>query len=135
MSKANAVAGLCCGAWSGGDVDVGGGGGGVLCGDGRTCVGSCGGGGDCCVVAAGKVVVVLVRQCCRACLAQVVKILVLVWLVQVMVMQNVEIRWLEGSCFGLAMERLWWLWGSVGLVVFGRMVSGVGVEVELVVKC
>ena len=135
MSRVSAVAGLSCGVWSGGDVDVGGGGGGVLYGDGRTCVGSCGGGGDCCVVAAGKVVVVLVRQWCLACLVPVVKMLVLVWLVPVMVMQNVEIGWPEGSCFGLALERLWWLWGSVGLVVFDRMVSGVGVEAELVVKC
>ena len=78
---------------------------------------------------------VLVRQWCLACLVPVVKMLVLVWLVPVMVMQNVEIGWPEGSCFGLALERLWWLWGSVGLVVFDRMVSGVGVEAELVVKC
>ena len=85
MSKANAVAGLCCDVWSGGDVDVGGG-------DGRTCVGSCGGGGDCCVVVAGKVVVVLVRQWCQACLVQVVKVRVLVWLILAMVMQNVGIR-------------------------------------------
>ena len=92
MSRANAVAGLCCGAWSGGDVDVRGGGGGVLCGDGRTCVGSCGGGGDCCVVVAGKVVVALVRQWCQACLMQAVKVRVLVWLMQVMVMQNVGIQ-------------------------------------------
>ena len=58
MLKATAVAGLCCGVWNGGDGDVGGGGGGVLCGDGRTCVGSCDGGGDCCVVVVGKVAAV-----------------------------------------------------------------------------
>ena len=108
MSRASAVAGLSCGVWSGGDVDVGGGGGGVLYGDGRTCVGSCGGGGDCCVVAAGKVVVVLVRQWCLACLVPVVKMLVLVWLVPVMVMQNVEIGWPEGSCV------LVWHWSGCG---------------------
>ena len=92
MLKATAVAGLCCDVWSGGDGDVGGGGGGVLCGDGRTCVGSCGGGGDCCVVVAGKVVVVLVRQWCQVCLVLVVKIRVLVWLILAMGMQNVGIR-------------------------------------------
>ena len=74
MSRVNGVAGLRCGALSGGDVDVGGGGGGVLGGDDRTCVGSCGGGGDCCVVAVGKVVVVPVRRWCRACPLQVVKV-------------------------------------------------------------
>ena len=73
MSRANGVAGLRCGALSGGDVDVGGGGG-VLGGDDRTCVGSCGGGGDCCVVAVGKVVVVPVRRWCQACPLQVVKV-------------------------------------------------------------
>ena len=73
MSRVSGVARLRCGAWSGGDVDVGGGGDGVLGGDGRTCVGSCGGGGDCCVVAVGKVVVVLVRRWCQACPLQVVK--------------------------------------------------------------
>ena len=92
MSKANAVAGVSCDVWSGGDVDVGGGGGGVLCGDGRTCVGSCDGGGDCCVVVVGKVVVVLVRQWCHGCLVQVVKVRVLVWLILAIVMQNVGIR-------------------------------------------
>ena len=92
MSRVSGVAGLCCGAWSGGDVDVGGGGGGVLCGDGRTCVVACGGGGDCCVVAAGKVVVVLVRQWCQACLLQVVKVRELVWLMQATVMQKVGMR-------------------------------------------
>ena len=66
MLRVNGVAGLCCGALSGGDVDAGGGGGGVLGGDDRTCAGSCGGGGDCCVVAVGKVVVVPVRRCCVA---------------------------------------------------------------------
>ena len=92
MSKANAVAGLCCDVWSGGDVDVGGGGGGVLGGDGQTCVGSCGGDGDCCVVVAGKVVVVLVRRWYRACPLQVVKVQELVWLMQAMVMQRVGMR-------------------------------------------
>ena len=92
MSRVNGVAGLRCGAWSGGDVDVGGGGGGVLCGDGRTCVGSCDGGGDCCVVVVGKVVVVLVRRWCQVCLVQVVKIRSLVWLILAMGMQNVGIR-------------------------------------------
>ena len=92
MLKANAVAGLCCDVWSGGDGDVGGGGGGVLCGDARTCVGSCGDGGDCCVVVVGKVVVVLVRRWCQVCLVQVVKIRSLVWLILVMGMQNVGIR-------------------------------------------
>ena len=92
MSRVNGVAGLRCGAWSGGDVDVGGGGGGVLGGDGRTCVGSCGGGGDCCVVAVGKVVVVLVRRWCQACPLQVVKVQGLVWLMQGMVMRKVGMR-------------------------------------------
>ena len=79
MWKANAVAWFCCGVWNGGDGDVGGGGGGVLCGDGRTCVGSCDGGGDCCVVVVGKVVVVLVRQWCQVGLVLVLKVPVLVW--------------------------------------------------------
>ena len=92
MSRVNGVAGLRCGAWSGGDVDVGGGGGGVLGGDGRTCVGSCGGGGDCCVVAAGKVVAVLVRQWCQVCLVLVVKIQALAWQIPAMGMLNVGIR-------------------------------------------
>ena len=92
VSRVSGVAGLRCGAWSGGDGDVGGGGGGVLCGDGRTCVGSCGGGGDCCGVAAGKVVVVLVRRWYRACPSQVVKVQELVWLMQAMVMQRVGMR-------------------------------------------
>ena len=80
MLRVNGVAGLCCGALSGGDVDAGGGGGGVLDGDDRTFAGSCGGGGDCCVVAVGKVVVVLVRLWCQACPLQVVKVQELVWL-------------------------------------------------------
>ena len=92
MSKANVVAGLYCDVWSGGDVDVGGGGGGVLCGDGRTCGGSCGGDGDCCVVVAGEVVVALVKQWCQGCLVQVVKVRALVWLIPAMVMLNVGIR-------------------------------------------
>ena len=92
MLKATAVAGLCCGAWNGGDGDVGGGGGGVLCGDGRTCVGSCGGGGDCCVVVVGKVVAVLVRQWCQVCLVLVVKFQALVWQIPAMGMLNVGIR-------------------------------------------
>ena len=134
MLKATDVAGLCCDVWSGGDGDVDGGGGGVLCGDGRTCVGSCGGGGDCCVVVVGKVVVVLVRQWCQVCLVLVVKIRALVWLILVMGMQNVGIRWLVGSCFGQVMECPGQSWGWVGLVALDPMVAAVGVEVGLVVR-
>ena len=92
MLKATAVAGLCCDVWSGGDGDVGDGGGGVLCGDGRTFVGSCGGGGDCCVVVAGKVVAVLVRQWCQVGLVLVVKVQALVWQIPAMGMLSVGIR-------------------------------------------
>ena len=106
--KATVVAGLCCGVWNGGGGDVGGGGGGVLCGDGRTCVGSCDGGGDCCVVVVGKVVVVLVRQWCQVCLVLVVKIQALVWRIPARGMLNVVIRWLV--CFGLGVDcpGQWW---------------------------
>ena len=90
MLKATAVAWFCCGVWNGGDGDVGVGG--VLCGDGRTCVGSCDGGGDCCVVVVGKVVVVLVRQWCQVCLVLVVKVQVLVWQMPAMGMMSVGIR-------------------------------------------
>ena len=93
MLRVNGVAGLCCGALSGGDVD-----------------GSCGGGGDCCVVAVGKVVVVPVRRCCRACLLQVVKAQELVVLMQWMVIRKVGSQWLEGSRFGPVLKGPWLLW-------------------------
>ena len=93
--RANGVAGWCCDAWSGGDVDACGGGGDGHGGDGQTCVGSCGGGGDCCDVGVGKVVAVLVKRCCRACPLQVVKVQWLVGLMQWMVMGMVGSQWLK----------------------------------------
>ena len=110
MLRVNGVAGLCCGALSGGDVDAGGGGGGVLGGDDRTCAGSCGGGGDCCGVAVGKVVVVPGRRCCLACLLQVVKAQELVVRMQWMVIWKVGSQWLEGSRFGPVLKGPWLLW-------------------------
>ena len=133
MLKATAVAGLCCDVWSGGNGDVGGGGGGVLCGDGRTCVGSCGGGGDCCVVVAGKVVAVLVRQWCQVGLVLVVKVQALVWQIPAMGMLNVGIRLVE-ACFGLVMDCPGQSWGWVGSVVLDPMVAAVEVEVGLVLR-
>ena len=102
MLKATAVAWFCRGVWNGGDGDVGGGGGGVLCGDGRTCVGSCDGGGDCCVAVVGKVVVVRVRQWCQVCLMLGWKVPVLVWQGPARGMRNVVIQWLV--CFGLGVD-------------------------------
>ena len=92
---ANGVAGWCCDALSGGDVDACGGGGDGLGGDDQTCVGSCGGGGDCCDVGVGKVVAALARRCCRACPLQVVKVQWLVGLMQWMVMGMVGSQWLK----------------------------------------
>ena len=132
MLKATAVAWFCCGVWNGGDGDVGGGGGGVLCGDGRTCVGSCGGGGDCCVVVVGKVVVVLVRQWCQVCLVLVLKVPVLVWQRPARGMLNVGIRW--PVCFGLVVDCPGQSWGWVGSVVLDPMVAAVEMEVGLALR-
>ena len=132
MLRATAVAGFCCGVWSGGDADVGGGGGGVLCGDGRTCVGSCGGDGDCCVVVAGKVVAVLVRQRCQVCLVLAVKVQVLVWQIAARGMLNVGIWW--PVCFGLVVDCPGQSWGWVGSVVLDPMVAAVEMEVGLALR-
>ena len=91
--RANGVAGWCCGALSGGDVDACGGGGGAHGGGGRTCVGSCGGGGDCCGVDVGKVVAALVKRRYRACLLRVLKVQRLVGLMQWMVIWMVGSQW------------------------------------------
>ena len=104
------VAGLCCGALSGGDVDAGGGGGGALGSDDQTCVGSYGGGGDCCVVAVGKVVAAPVKRRCRACLLQVVKAQGLVELKRRMVIRKVGSQWLEWSSLGPVLKGPWRMW-------------------------
>ena len=132
MLKVTAVAGFCCGVWNGGDGDVGGGGGGVLCGDGRTCVGSCDGGGGCCVVVGGKAVVVPVRQWCQVCLVLVVKFQVLVWQIAARGMLNVGIRW--PVCFGLVVDCPGQSWGWVGSVVLDPMVAAVEMEVGLALR-
>ena len=110
MLRVNGVAGLCCGALSGGDVDADGGGGGALDGDGQTCVGSYGGGGDCCVVVVGKVVAVPGKRRCRACLLQVVKVQGLVVLMQRMVIGKVGSQWLKWSSFGPVWKGPWLMW-------------------------
>ena len=132
MLKVTAVAWFCCGVWNGGDGGAGGGGGGVLCGDGRTCVGSCDGGGDCWVVVVGKVGVVLVMQWCQVCVMLGLKVPVLVRQGPARGMLNVVRRWLV--CFGLVMIGPEQSWGWVGSVVLDPTVAAVEMEVELPLK-